>query len=79
MTGNAKFSYQHDVERNLKRLGNRMSNRNAAARQTEYDNIRAMGVDVKLCSQQLTSLQPILERLHTRLTENECKRCALLM
>jgi hypothetical protein len=59
--GDAKLADDKDVQRRVKRLGHFKRDRHAAARQRQYDHIRAIGVSGELCGQQPPRFAAITE------------------
>jgi hypothetical protein len=57
--GNAQFSYQENVQGRWKSLGNFESYRYTAARKSENQYVRPMGVSVKPGCQRAPSIDPV--------------------
>jgi len=65
MSGQAEFSYEEDVERRVERPGDFKSDRHAAARQRQDNDVRASGVVAQARRQLLagsTAIREAIER-----------------
>src|SRR4051794_11197079 len=76
MAGNAKLTNDENVERRAQRAGDLMSNRNAATRKCQHDDIRSIAnAPGHRLGQQPTSLNTVAKSFldHSR---KGCKRCS---